>query len=225
MSVMEPNKRGAGGRPPVARKGDVDARLLEAATRLFLTLGYEGTSCDLVAQEAHAGKASIYTRYANKTALLAAVVQANLEKLFDASQAADAADAPLRERLCNAGEKVIANALQSDAVALLRLLVAEAPRLRDIAVDANGILQRIGVQHVALAIAAPAVQAGQADAGAARAPAEALLDMVLMPALLRALLGADPVALQKAAIGSLPTAVDTLMALDMMRPWRRDGAG
>ena len=217
MSGMESKERGVGGRPPLARKGDVDARLLEAATRLFLTLGFEGTSCDLVAQEARAGKASIYTRYANKTALLAAVVKNNLESLFDAGQPVTAAEVPLRERMRNAGETVIMNALQPDAVALLRLLVAEAPRLQAIAVDAADIVQKIGVDHVALAIAAPSAAI---QPGAAAAPAEALLDLILMPALLRALLGANPVALQRANIAGLMAAVDTIIASDAMRAWR-----
>jgi AcrR family transcriptional regulator len=220
MSVMEMNARGAGGRPSLARKGDVDARLLEAATRLFLTLGFEGTSCDLVAQEARAGKASIYARYANKTALLAAVVRDNLERLFDPGLP-DAAAAPLRERMRLAGETVIAKVLQPDAVALLRLLVAEAQRLSDIAVDADAILRRIGIDHVAQAITGQPA-AGQPDDGQsdAAAPAAALLDLILMPALLRGLLGADPAALQRAAIGNLMAAVDTVIASDAMKAWR-----
>jgi AcrR family transcriptional regulator len=220
MSVMEMNARGAGGRPSLARKGDVDARLLEAATRLFLTLGFEGTSCDLVAQEARAGKASIYARYANKTALLAAVVKDNLERLFDPGLPAAAA-APLRERMRLAGETVIAKVLQPDAVALLRLLVAEAQRLSDIAVDADAILRRIGIDHVAQAITGQPA-AGQPDGGEldAAAPAAALLDLILMPALLRGLLGADPAALQRAAIDNLMAAVDTVIASDAMKAWR-----
>jgi AcrR family transcriptional regulator len=220
MSVMEMNARGAGGRPSLARKGDVDARLLEAATRLFLTLGFEGTSCDLVAQEARAGKASIYARYANKTALLAAVVKDNLERLFDPGLP-DAATAPLRERMRRAGETVIAKVLQPDAVALLRLLVAEAQRLSDIAVDADAILRRIGIDHVAQAITGQPA-AGQPDGGQsdAAAPAAALLDLILMPALLRGLLGADPAALQRAAIDNLMAAVDTVIASDAMKAWR-----
>jgi AcrR family transcriptional regulator len=220
MSVMEMNARSAGGRPSLARKGDVDARLLEAATRLFLTLGFEGTSCDLVAQEARAGKASIYARYANKTALLAAVVRDNLERLFDHGLP-DAATAPLRERMRLAGETVITKVLQPDAVALLRLLVAEAQRLSDIAVDADAILRRIGIDHVAQAITGQPV-AGRPDGGRldAAAPAAALLDLILMPALLRGLLGADPAALQRAATGNLMAAVDTVIASDAMKAWR-----
>ena len=37
------------GRPPSGRAGEVDARILDAASTLFLARGFEGTSCDQVA--------------------------------------------------------------------------------------------------------------------------------------------------------------------------------
>jgi AcrR family transcriptional regulator len=208
MDATQPEKRGAGGRPPVSRKGDVDARLLEAATRLFLSLGFEGTSCDQVAQEARAGKASIYARYANKTALLAAVVDNKFKVLFDAGHDGAAVDMPLRERVLRAGEAVIGNALQPDAVALLRLMVMAAPRLQAHALDAERMLHTIGVQHVAHAIAG---LDAAADVAASAAAAD-LIDQVLAPALLRALLGADLETLRAAASGKLAAAVDAMAA-------------
>ena len=57
MQQAVPIKRGRGGRPPAGSAGDVEARLLAAATRLFLERGYDGTSCDQVALDARAGKA------------------------------------------------------------------------------------------------------------------------------------------------------------------------
>jgi len=212
MNEAQPEKRGAGGRPPGSRKGDVDARLLDAATRLFLSLGFEGTSCDQVAQEARAGKASIYARYANKAALLAAVVDNKFKGLFDAGRDGGADDVPLRERILRAGEAVIANALQADAVALLRLMVSEAPRLHAHALDAERMLLAIGVRHVAQAIAGS--DAATDDASAAAAD---LIDRVLAPALLRALLGADLATLRAAASGKLAAAVDAVLAAGALK--------
>lgn len=218
MAVAEMGKRGAGGRPPLTRKGDVDARLLEAATQLFLTLGFEGTSCDQVAQNARAGKASIYARYANKSALFGAVIEANLARLFAAEEGDDALqDAPLRQRLISAGTVVIHNALQADAVALLRLMVAEAPRLQGSAHDATRVLHTLGAEHIARALA------GSPDPAALQAaamPATALIEAALMPALLRSLLGDDPAALRDTAIGNLPAAVDRLIASGAVDRWR-----
>lgn len=212
MDALAPKKTGAGGRPPAARKGDVEERLLTAATRLFLTLGFDGTSCDQVALDARAGKASIYARYANKTALLKAVIDSNLRKLPDAGADARLAGKSLRERVYGVGETVIENALQPDMVSLLRLIVTEAPRLRDDAPDAERILQSIGVEHIARAIASGSAGQG-GDAGQAAAVlAAALVDRVLAPALLRALLGADLAALRTAALGRLGASIDTMIA-------------
>lgn len=209
MNAAEPNKRRGGGRPPLDRKGDIEERLLDAATRLFLAAGYDGTSCDQVAQDARAGKASIYARYANKTALLVAVVEYNLARLFDGVGAAPAADAPARARVLAAADTVIAQALHPDAVALLRLIVAEAPRLNGALPDAGRILARIGAERIALALAGDGDEAGMESAIAA---ATALLDEVLTPALLRALLCADLAALRDGARARLEAAVDTLLA-------------
>jgi AcrR family transcriptional regulator len=204
-------KRGAGGRPPLKHRGDVEERLLAAATRLFLAHGYDGTSCDQVALDAQAGKASIYARYANKTALLHAVVDSNLRRLFDIPVEEAGAEAPLRERILRAGETVIGKVLQPDAIALLRLIVTEAPRLQDAALGADAMLQRIGVAHVTRAIrsGSPA-HAGADGADADAALAISLLDAALMPALVRALLGADLALLCERACQALASAVDRM---------------
>lgn len=210
MNIVEAPRRGAGGRPSLAQRAEVDGRLLDAATRLFLTLGYEGTSCDQVALDARAGKASIYARYANKTALMTAVIDYNLKRLFDAGAAGLDAAQPLRGRVLDAARTVLDNALQPDAVALLRLIVAETPRLQGAVGEAPAIVRRIGADRLAMAIGARPLRAGGQEA--ARTAAAALIDMVLMPALLRALLGEDPVQLQQTALGRLAPAVDMLLA-------------
>lgn len=212
-------KTGAGGRPPAARKGDVEERLLAAATRLFLTLGFEGTSCDQVALDARAGKASIYARYANKTALLKAVIDSNLRKLGDAGAAADAAGQPLRERLYAAGKAVVGNALQPDVIGLLRLIVTEAPRLQEEAPDAERIVHAIGVQHIAQAIGEGTSGAERYSVQPAAVLAATLVDQVLAPALLRALMGADLAALRTAALKELVTAIDAMMTAGDLAGW------
>jgi AcrR family transcriptional regulator len=213
----------------LSRKGDVDERLLDAATRLFLASGYEGTSCDQVAQDARAGKASIYARYANKTALLKAVIAYKLGRLLEDEDPVAGAGAPLRARMLHAAETVVSRLLQPDAVALLRLIVAEAPRLQADDLDAAAMLDRVGAQHIALAIGAAAVDVqapatagapGAPDGAAAAVPAAVLVDRVLAPALLRALLGADPAALRQAACARLAEAVDSLIASGAVDRWR-----
>jgi AcrR family transcriptional regulator len=71
-----PKKRRAvrTGRPPRKLAGEVDARILDAARRLFLERGLEGTSVDEIASLARAGKPTIYARFPSKETLFSAVV-------------------------------------------------------------------------------------------------------------------------------------------------------
>src|ERR1700757_4082376 len=75
-----PKARRAGrtGRPPQKLAGEVDARILDAARRLFLERGLEGTSVDEIATLARAGKPTIYARFPNKESLFTAVVSGTI---------------------------------------------------------------------------------------------------------------------------------------------------
>jgi AcrR family transcriptional regulator len=205
-------KRGRGGRP-AAGQGDVETRLLAAATRLFLERGYDGTSCDQVALDAGAGKASIYARYANKAALFAAVVDRMLARSF--AQDKVAAETPLDERLAAVGMRVLADALYPEALALLRLLVAELPRLVDATVRADQLFWQAGVRRVAGAIALRDPE----TVGKATGPAEQFIDLVLAPALLRALLGEPTAPLMAAARPRITAAIGTLRANGALAGW------
>lgn len=206
-------KRGRGGRPPAARAGDVEARLLAAATRLFLERGYDGTSCDQVALDAGAGKASIYARYANKDALFRAVIDNMLGRSYDKDEVA--AELPLRERLAAAGLRVLADALHPDALALLRLVVTGLARFANTEVRVEQLFWQAGVQRVAAAIA------GREPARLAEAldPAQQFIELVLMPPLMRALLGEPVAPLMAAAPRRIEAVVATLAASGMLETW------
>lgn len=205
-------KRGRGGRPP-AGAGDVEARLLAAARRLFLERGYDGTSCDQVAIDAGAGKASIYARYANKGALFRAVIDSMLGRSF--AQDGVAAETPIRERLAAVGTMVLEDALHPDALALLRLVVTELPRFADTGLHADQLFWEASVQRVAAAIALRAP--GTIDA--AVGPARQFIDLVLMPPLMRALLGESPEALTATAPLRIDAAIAALAASGSLANW------
>jgi len=201
-------KRGRGGRPPAARAGDVEARLLAAATRLFLERGYDGTSCDQVALDAGAGKASIYARYANKAALFAAVIDQMLARSY--AQDKVAPETPLHERLAAVGMRVLADALYPDALALLRLLVAE-PRVA----DADQLFWQAGVRRAAAVIALR----DPAQLDQAMGPAEQFIELVLAPPLMRALLGEAAAPLLAAAPSRIAAAIAMLQANGALDGW------
>jgi AcrR family transcriptional regulator len=206
-------KRGRGGRPPADRAGDVEARLLAAATRLFLERGYDGTSCDQVASDAGAGKASIYARYANKGALFRAVVDNMLGRSF--AQDDVASGMPLRARLAAVAMRVLADALHPDALALLRLVVTELPRLDNTGVRAEQLFWKAGLQRVAAAIALHAPATVDAAAG----PAERFIELVLMPPLMRALLGEPVAPLMETAQARIEAAIAVLLASGALESW------
>lgn len=209
-------KRGRGGRPAAGNAGDVEARLLAAATRLFLERGYAGTSCDQVALDARAGKASIYARYANKAALFAAVVDQMLARSF--AQDDIAAGLALDARLAAVGMRVLEDALHPDALALLRLLVAELPRLDDTAMRADQRFWQAGVRRVSGVIALR--DANPADNGAsAIGPATQFIDLVLAPLLMRALLGEAVLPLLAAAPARIAAAIAMLHATKALDGW------
>ena len=62
------------GRPRREFAGEVEERILDAASKVFLERGFDGASIDEIAVEAHAGKPTIYARYPGKEALFSAVL-------------------------------------------------------------------------------------------------------------------------------------------------------
>src|ERR1700758_1383610 len=62
------------GRPPKQLSGAVDARILDAARKIFLERGFEGASIDEIAEVARSGKPTIYARFRDKRALFTEVV-------------------------------------------------------------------------------------------------------------------------------------------------------
>ena len=67
-------KRPRLGRPPKELAGNVKARILDAAQRVFLKRGYQGASLDEIAEMAPASKPTIYAHFEGKEALFEAVV-------------------------------------------------------------------------------------------------------------------------------------------------------
>jgi len=188
--VATPPRRGRGGRPPAKDAGDVDRRILDAAESLFLRLGFDATSCEQVVAQAGAGKASLYARYANKEALFAAVVRDNVERSL--APAADVStDASLDVRLRAVGRSILTHALKPDVVALMRVVLATAHRMPDLARLADQIGRDGAVRRVAATIAGKATNREEA-LDRALPVANKFIDLVFVPTQMRALLGDDP---------------------------------
>ena len=70
-----------GGRPSRAASEQLGERILDAATQMFLALGFGATSIDALAQQLRMSKRTFYHRFPNKEALFAAVVHRIIQRL------------------------------------------------------------------------------------------------------------------------------------------------
>jgi len=214
--IGERNTLGRGGRPPSSRAGEVEGRILDAASQLFLARGFEGTSCDQVAVLARAGKASIYARYANKEALFAAVIGRDVGRNLAATDHISP-ELPLRDRLIAASTSIVEHALKPQTIALMRLLIAEAARFPELASRADAIGREGGVRRMAEVIACRSTSATAIER--AMAPAARFIELVSLPLQMRALLGDDLAALRASAAERIKPAADMLAATGSLDGW------
>ena len=213
-----PATRKRGGRPSAEHAGEVDRRILDAATTLFLRAGFDATSCDQVVAMAGAGKATLYARYANKDALFSAVVHRALEGAAPA--APDVPNAMLvRDRLRGVGLYLLQQALMEESVALLRVCLATAQRLPELSrlVDQSG--RDSGVASIVAALAGPAPSPD--GVAAATAIAQRFIDLVIVPQQMRALVGDHREHLDAAAPRRVDEAIDLLARAGMLDAFER----
>lgn len=116
------------GRPRREAAGDVDTRILSAATELFLEKGLAATSCEAVVAKAKVGKASLYSRYSGKSELFEAVIRQAIDSSELLLTKSDIPAASLRTRLAMAGKAVLMQAIEPVPLGLMRLFLTEAPR-------------------------------------------------------------------------------------------------
>src|SRR5216684_1486073 len=121
------------GRPPKELAGEVDARILDAARKIFLERGFEGASIDEIAEVARSGKPTIYARFRDKRALFTEVVTQDILSRITEFEAEVPAGATIEERLTSAAITLVHWGFDSDRIGLMRLAVAEARRFPDLA--------------------------------------------------------------------------------------------
>ena len=115
-AIAKPN---APGRPKDPGKR---AAILDAAKRLFVSLGFERVSMDQIAAEAGVSKLTVYSHFGDKESLFGEAVRAHCEQgmpvsLFDAQPGT-----PLRERLLAIGHAFFAMVMNPEAIAGHRIL-------------------------------------------------------------------------------------------------------
>jgi len=183
------------GRPPRERAGEVDERILDAASRVFLKRGLGGASIDEIAHLARAGKPTIYARFPTKEALFMAVGTRNAANVRANFRSRAPAGATTEERLVSAGTDILKGLLVADVIDFMRLCIAEAPRFPDLA-SVGRMARERGAQAVAqvLSEVAHSDEVGTFPAFAPERLATTtrfFMDLVVPRLLMRAVFGED----------------------------------
>jgi TetR/AcrR family transcriptional regulator, mexJK operon transcriptional repressor len=128
------------GRPSRAEALLLRERILESATDLFLAEGYGSTSIEAVSARAGISKRTFYDRFDDKAMLFAAVVHRIIDNLRPPAGVPIIAGATLPDILVRLAGLILLAALSPSAIALHRLVNAEAVRFPELvkAVSSEG---------------------------------------------------------------------------------------
>lgn len=126
-----------GGRPSRTQSAQLGERILDAATHLFLSLGYGATSIEAVARRARISKRTFYHRFDDKPALFGAVVHRIVDRLRPPADVPLLEGADLAQILQRLAGLILHGALSPQAIALHRLIVAESARFPKLATVAT----------------------------------------------------------------------------------------
>jgi AcrR family transcriptional regulator len=184
------------GRPPKEFAGEVDARILAAARKVFLERGFEGASIDEIAEVARSGKPTIYARFGNKRGLFTEVVTRDILTHIAEFKTAVPAGATIEQCLTNAATTLLHWGLDSERIALMRLAIAEARRFPDLASTVSRTARDLATE-LGVRLLGELTQSDELGSLPALAPeriattARLFLDLVVVPMLLRALFEVD----------------------------------
>jgi TetR/AcrR family transcriptional repressor of mexJK operon len=122
-----------GGRPSRAAAAQLGETILDVATALFLTEGYGAISIEAIARRARIAKRTFYSRFDDKAELFGAVVHRLVERLRPSDDSGLFAGGTLEEILIRLARVILQAALSPSALALHRVILAEATRFPELA--------------------------------------------------------------------------------------------
>jgi AcrR family transcriptional regulator len=180
------------GRPPKELAGEVDARILDAARKVFLERGFEGASIEEIAEAARSGKPTIYARFRDKRALFTEVVKRDILSRITEFKSEVPTGATIEERLRSAAITLLHWGLDSDRIGLMRLAVAEARRFPDLATTIGRTARELSTE-LGVNLLSGLTQSDELESLPAFAPehlattARFFLNVIAVPMLFRAL--------------------------------------
>jgi AcrR family transcriptional regulator len=185
-------KRPRPGRPPKDQAGDVKARILDAAQRIFLKRGYQSASLDEIAETAPASKPTIYAHFPGKEALFEAVVARVIEGLTDFEGFAPKGRS-VQDRLASLGIEVVQRFID-ETIGITRATIAEADRFPALSRQVHEHARdraAAAVSHVLNDATHTLSRGAKGPFGPKRSvsTAQIFMDLILLPMIMRALMG------------------------------------
>lgn len=192
VSKSKDLKRPRPGRPPKDLAGDVKTRILDAAQRVFLARGYQSATLDEIAETAPASKPTIYAHFPGKEALFEAVVARVIDGLTDFGGFAPRGRS-VPDKLASLGIEVVERFIE-ETIGVTRATIAEAdrfPALSRHVHEAGRDRAAAAVAHVLNDATHPLSRGAKGPFAARRslATAQIFMDLILLPMLMRALMG------------------------------------
>ena len=181
-----------GGRPTRVEAALLRDKILDVATEIFLKEGFGATSVEAVVARARISKRTFYHRFTDKANLFEAVVRRLIEQWMTPIEAELVEhQVPLEEVLRHLAQRMLAAALSPEALALYRILIAEAQRFPELAriMDEQGAAR--GIARIA-ALLAHEAKAGRLAVGDPTFAAEQLISLVVAAPRRRALGFGEP---------------------------------
>jgi len=188
------------GRPPKDLAGDVEDRILVAAERLFLKKGFSTASIDEIAATAPASKPTIYAHFPGKEALFAAVVARIISGLTD-FEGHTPEGRSVQDKLLRLGTEIVERTV-GHSVPLFRATIAESQRFPALSRRVHEAARDRGASAVSKLLddATYALSRGPKGPFSAKrsvATAQIFMDLILLPMLMRALMGEEAKELRK----------------------------
>jgi len=185
-------KRPRLGRPPKELAGDVKARILDAAQRVFLKRGYQAASIDEIAEMAPASKPTIYAHFEGKEALFEAVVARVIAGLTN-FEGFEPRGLKVEDKLASLGTEIVERFIE-ETIGITRATIAEADRFPALSRQVH----EHGRDRAAAAVSHILDDATHTLSRGAKGPfgpkrsistAQIFMDLILLPMIMRALMG------------------------------------
>ncbi|HEY8010755.1 MAG TPA: TetR/AcrR family transcriptional regulator [Rudaea sp.] len=125
------------------------AAILQAAKRLFITQGFEGTSMDAIANAAGVSKLTVYSHYQDKERLFTAAVEQVCHEQMPTEIFNADLKGPIRRQLLTIARAFFALITSAEALAVHRTIVANArqsPRLAQMFWEAGPRRTQLGLE-------------------------------------------------------------------------------